>query len=79
MLKQHEENANDLPRLHSRNGYTPLAVVPAVLNGAGDYPPDEEPELCAICEKEITAGQPFRKYDERPGYYNAHSECFWRV
>jgi hypothetical protein len=74
MVQKQDENANpDVPRLHGRNGYTPLAVVPAVLNG--DYPPGEEPELCAICEQEITAGEHFVEHHSRPGYAHRHSDC----
>lgn len=77
MLRQDEETAklDDLARLHSREGYCRLIIVPAALDAADDYPPGEGPELCAICEREITAGQPFREYEGRPGFFYAHSDC----
>lgn len=39
------------------------------------YEAGEAPELCAICEEEITAGEPFVEYEKRPGYFYRHSDC----
>lgn len=61
-------------RLHGRNGYIPLAAVPAILQ-AEDYEPGERPELCAICHQPIHLGQQFRPESSRPGYSYIHLAC----